>query len=57
MGKEVIVDPTDMLEELTAEQLSATGPVDYRDTCKMCDMVHAQIRAAGNFAHLHEKLR
>jgi hypothetical protein len=29
MGKEVIVDPTDTPEELTAEQLSATDPVIY----------------------------
>jgi hypothetical protein len=31
MGKEVIVDPTDIPEELTAEQLTATDPVIYQD--------------------------
>ncbi len=35
MGKEVIVDPTDTLEEVTAEQLSATDPVLYRDARTM----------------------
>ena len=47
MGKEVIVDPTDTPEELTAEQLSATDPVIYRDTRKTYDLLRAQIRAAG----------
>jgi hypothetical protein len=47
MGKEVIVDPTDTPEELTAEQLSATDPVIYRDACKTYDALRARIRAAG----------
>lgn len=47
MGKEVIVDPTDTPEELTAEQLYATDPVTYRDTNKMYDGLRARIRAAG----------
>jgi hypothetical protein len=46
MGKEVIVDPTDTAEELTAEQLSATDPVLYRDTRKTYDALRARIRAA-----------
>ena len=41
MGKEVIVDPTDTPEELTAEQLSATDPVIYRDARKMYDALRS----------------
>ena len=47
LGKEVIVDPTDTPEELTAEQLSATDPVIYRDESKTLDPLRARIRAAG----------
>ncbi len=47
MGKEVIVDPTDTQEELTAEQLSATDPLIYHDARKTHDALRAQIRAAG----------
>lgn len=47
MGKEVIVDPTDTPEELTAEELSATDPVIYRDSQKRYDALRARIRAAG----------
>ncbi len=47
MGKEVIVDPTDTPEELTAEQLSATDPVIYRDAHTLYDSLRARIRAAG----------
>jgi hypothetical protein len=47
MGKEVIVDPTDIPEELTAEQLTATDPVIYRDVGTAYDALRARIRAAG----------
>ena len=47
MGKEVIVDPTDVPEELTAEQLSETAPLVYHDARKTYDALRAQIRAAG----------
>lgn len=47
MGKEVIVDPTDTPEELTAEQLGATDPLIYRDSRTKYDTLRAQIRAAG----------
>lgn len=47
MGKEVIVDPTDTPEEMTAEQLSATDPVTYRDARKTYDALRARIRDAG----------
>ncbi|HEY2475777.1 MAG TPA: hypothetical protein VGI19_13390 [Candidatus Cybelea sp.] len=47
MGKEVIVDPTDMPEELTAEQLSATDPAIYRDERMIHDRLRGRIRAAG----------
>ena len=47
MGKEVIVDPTDAPEELTAEQLSATDPLIYREAHKVHDALRARIRALG----------
>ena len=47
MGKEIIVDPTDTPEELTAEQLSATDPVIYRDSRKKYDALRTRVRAAG----------
>lgn len=47
MGKEIIVDPTDTLEELTAEQLSATDSVLYRDECKQLDILRLRIRSVG----------
>jgi hypothetical protein len=47
MGKEVIVDPTDTPEELTAEQLGATSPVIYLYPGKTHNALRAQIRAAG----------
>ena len=47
MGKEVIVDPTDTQEEVTAEQLNATDPVIYRDAQKRYAALRARIRAAG----------
>jgi DNA-binding phage protein len=42
----VIVDPTDTPEELTAEQLSATDPVIYRDVRTIHDRLRARVRAA-----------
>ena len=47
MGKEVIVDPTDTPEELTAEQLNATDPLIYRDALMVYDALRARIRTAG----------
>jgi len=47
MGKEVIVDPTDTPEEITAEQLSGTYPVTYRDVRKSYDVLRTRIRHAG----------
>jgi hypothetical protein len=47
MGKEVMVDPTDTPEELTAEQLSATDPLIYREARKVHDRLRARIRSAG----------
>jgi hypothetical protein len=44
MGKEVIVDPTDTPEELTAEQLSATDPVIYRPAKAAYDALRIRIR-------------
>jgi hypothetical protein len=47
IGKEVIVDPTDTGEGLTAEELSATEPVVYRNELEKLDALRAQIRAFG----------
>ncbi len=47
MGKEIIVDPTDTPEELTAEELSETDSLIYRDAHKVHDELRARIRAAG----------
>jgi DNA-binding phage protein len=47
MGKEVIVDPTDTGEELTAEQLNATDSVIYRDAGKAYAALRARVRGAG----------
>lgn len=46
IGKEVIVGPTDTPEELTAEQLSATDPVVYRDVRKTPVALRERICAA-----------
>jgi hypothetical protein len=46
IGKEVIVDPTDSPEELTAEQLNATYSLIYRDAHTLCDSLRAGVRAA-----------
>lgn len=47
MGKEVIADPTDTPEDLTAELLNATDPVIYRDKGEESDALRAQIKATG----------
>jgi hypothetical protein len=47
LGKEVIVDPTDTSEDLTAEELNATEPVIYRDEGQRIDDLRARVRAAG----------
>ena len=47
IGKEVIVDPTDTAEELTAERLSATEVLVYHDESKKHDALRAQIREVG----------
>jgi hypothetical protein len=47
LGKEVIVDPSDASEDLTAEELNATEPVIYRDEGQMIDSLRARVRAAG----------
>jgi hypothetical protein len=47
LGKEVIVDPTDTSEDVTAEELNATEPVIYRDECERIEALRARIRAAG----------
>jgi len=47
LGKEVIVDPTDTSDDLTAEELNATEPVIYRDESARIDGMRARVRAAG----------
>ncbi|MFZ0575153.1 MAG: helix-turn-helix transcriptional regulator [Candidatus Cybelea sp.] len=47
IGKEVIVDPTDADEDLTAEMLSATEVLIYENVTKRLDALRAKIRAAG----------
>jgi hypothetical protein len=47
IGKEVIVDPTDTAEELTAEQLSSTAVLVYRDQSEKYEALRAQVRAVG----------
>jgi hypothetical protein len=47
LGKEVIVDPTDTSEDLTAEVLNATEPVIYLSERQRIDDLHARVRAAG----------
>jgi hypothetical protein len=47
MGKEVIVDPTDTDEGLTAEMLSETRTVDYLDPDEPLDALRARVRDAG----------
>jgi DNA-binding phage protein len=47
IGKEVIVDPTDASEDLTAEELNATEPVIYRSEREKVDVLRARIKACG----------
>jgi hypothetical protein len=47
LGKEVIVDPTDTSEDLTAEELNATEPVIYGDQRQRVEALRARIRAVG----------
>jgi hypothetical protein len=46
-GKEVIVDPTDTDEGLTAEMLSATEVLIYENATKKLDALRTKIRATG----------
>lgn len=47
VGKEIIVDPTDTGEGLTAELLDATSVVEYRDPGEQLDALRAKIKAIG----------
>jgi DNA-binding phage protein len=47
IGKEVIVDPTEIAEGLTAEMLSETSTVEYVDPREALDMLRARVREAG----------
>ncbi|MFZ0573800.1 MAG: hypothetical protein WA304_10610 [Candidatus Cybelea sp.] len=47
LGEEVVVDPTDTSEDLTAEELNATEPVIYRDEGTRIDDLRARVRGAG----------
>ena len=47
IGKEVIVDPTDTDEGLTAEMLSETSVVEYHDSAERLDALRAEVRAKG----------
>ncbi len=46
IGKEVIVDPTDTDEGLTAEMLSETNVVEYHDPADRLDRLRAAVRVA-----------
>ena len=48
IGKEVIVDPTDTDEDLTAEMLGATAVLEYEDLSERIDALRAKIRAFGD---------
>jgi hypothetical protein len=45
IGKEVIVDPSEISEDLTAEQLNASDPVSYRNNENELDALRKSIRA------------
>ena len=47
IGKEVIVDPTDTDEGLTAEMLSETAVVEYHDPAEQLDALRAAVEARG----------
>jgi len=44
---EILCDPTDTAEDFTAELLSATDPLIYRDNSEELEALRAQIRAIG----------
>jgi hypothetical protein len=48
IGKEVIVDPTDTDEGLTAEMLGATEVLEYENLSERVDALRAKIRAFGD---------
>jgi DNA-binding phage protein len=47
IGKEITVDPTDTDEDYTAEMLSATDVLEYRDPEQKLEVLRAVVRAAG----------
>ncbi len=47
IGKEIIVDPTDTDEELTAEMLSATEVLEYRDPEEDLEALRSAVREIG----------
>ena len=47
IGKEVIVDPTDTDEGLTAEMLNETKVVEYDDPAERLDALRAAVKARG----------
>jgi DNA-binding phage protein len=47
IGKEITVDPTDTDEDYTAEMLSATDVLEYRNSEEKLDALRAAVRAAG----------
>jgi len=50
LGKEVIVDPSDTTEDLTAEELNATEPVIYLDEDARINGLRARVRAVESSA-------
>lgn len=47
IGKEIIVDPTDTDEEFTAEMLSATDVLEYRDSEERLEGLRVAVMSAG----------
>jgi DNA-binding phage protein len=47
IGKEVIVDPTDTDEGLTAEMLSETKTLEYQDPAEWLEALRAAVRDRG----------
>jgi DNA-binding phage protein len=47
IGKEVIIDPTDTLEDFTADMLSATNVLEYRNSHEKLEALRAAVAAAG----------
>jgi hypothetical protein len=54
IGKEIIVDPTDTDEELTAEMLSATEVLEYHDPDEDLEALRSAIREIGVKPVAHE---